>query len=302
MLGGFDLVQDGTAIDVSKRITRKPLELLKAIIALGGREIAPAALADLLWPDAEGDAAQKALETTLHRLRKQLGSEHALPVHQGKIGIDPQHCWVDLVALNGLVAELEKSLRSEASLEALRSLADALENLYRGDLLPRETDLPWLSAPRQRLHARFLDLVAALGQALEQAGDVERAISLYLRGTHVESTVEPLYQRLIACYLRTGRVALAEEAYRRCLAALSAQSGKRPSAETEFLGQDSRLLPALKSPFSRAIRPGSVRRVGWHVGNLWAPRLARSRLDAMCGRTAATPVGAGVGALWAPCP
>jgi DNA-binding SARP family transcriptional activator len=237
VLGGFDLIQDGTAIDVSKRITRKPLELLKAIIALGGREIDSAELTDLLWPDAEGDAAQKALETTLHRLRKQLGSEHALPVHQGKIGIDPQHCWVDLVALNALVAETEKSLRSAPSLAALRFLADALEHLYRGDLLPRDTDLPWLSAPRQRLHARFLDLVVALGQALEHAGDVERAISLYLRGTHLESTAEPLYQRLMTCYLRSGRRAQAEEAYRRCLAALSAQSGKRPSAETEFLRQ-----------------------------------------------------------------
>jgi DNA-binding SARP family transcriptional activator len=237
VLGGFELVQNGIAIDVSKRITRKPLELLKAIIALGGREIDPAALADLLWPDAEGDAAQKALETTLHRLRKQLGSEHALPVHQGKIGIDPQHCWVDLVALDALVAEIEKSLRSAPSLEALRSLADALEDLYRGDLLPRDTDLPWLSVPRQRLHARVLDLVAALGQALEEGGDVERAISLYLRGTHVENAAEPLYQRLMTCYLRTGRGTQAEEAYRRCLAALSAQSGKRPSAETEFLRQ-----------------------------------------------------------------
>jgi DNA-binding SARP family transcriptional activator len=79
--------------------------------------------------------------------------------------------------------------------------------------------------------------VAALGHALEQGGDVERAISLYLRGTHVESAAEPLYQRLITCYLRTGRRAQAEEVYRRCLAALFAQSGKRPSAETEFLRQ-----------------------------------------------------------------
>jgi DNA-binding SARP family transcriptional activator len=237
VLGGFELVQDGIAIDVSKRFTRKPLELLKAIIALGGREIDPAALTDLLWPDAEGDAAQKALETTLHRLRKQLGSEHALPVHQSKIGIDSQHCWVDLVALNTLLTEIEKSLRGAPSVDALRSFADALEDLYPGDLLPRDTDLPWLSAPRQRLHARFLDLVAALGHALEQAGDVEHAISLYLRGTHVESAAEPLYQRLITCYLRTGRRAQAEEAYRHCLTALSAQSGKRPSAETELLRQ-----------------------------------------------------------------
>lgn len=76
-LGGLEVSEEGVAVDPVRRITRKPLELLKAILALGGREVDPASITDLLWPDAEGDAAQKALETALHRLRKQLGNERA---------------------------------------------------------------------------------------------------------------------------------------------------------------------------------------------------------------------------------
>ena len=72
-LGRFELARDGAALEVRGKAQRKPLELLKALIALGGEGVDASRLAALLWPDADGDAAKKSFDTTLYRLRKLLG-------------------------------------------------------------------------------------------------------------------------------------------------------------------------------------------------------------------------------------
>jgi ATP/maltotriose-dependent transcriptional regulator MalT len=68
-LGPFRLERDGAPVPFGRKVQQRPLDLLKALIALGGREVPEAALADALWPDAQGDTALQALATTLHRLR-----------------------------------------------------------------------------------------------------------------------------------------------------------------------------------------------------------------------------------------
>jgi len=50
-----------------------------ALIAMGGRQVPQTRLADLLWPDAEGDAAYRALITTLQRLRRLIGEPGPSP-------------------------------------------------------------------------------------------------------------------------------------------------------------------------------------------------------------------------------
>ena len=87
-------------VDLSIR-ARKPLELLKAIIVCGGRDVDVLSVAEMLWPDADGDAAQKAFDITLHRLRKQLADERALIVRRGTISIDPKVLWVDVARVSG---------------------------------------------------------------------------------------------------------------------------------------------------------------------------------------------------------
>ncbi|MGH6783039.1 MAG: hypothetical protein ACREBP_00250, partial [Sphingomicrobium sp.] len=83
-LGRFDLIVDGAPLRVADKGQKKPLELLMALVALGGRQVPQTRLADLLWPDAEGDAAYRALITTLQRLRRLLGEPRAITFHDGR--------------------------------------------------------------------------------------------------------------------------------------------------------------------------------------------------------------------------
>ena len=77
-LGRFVIVKKGNPVKFHKKTQQKPMDLLKAIIALGGRDVSEEELTDLLWPDADGDSAHRVFDTTLYRLRHLLGVEKAI--------------------------------------------------------------------------------------------------------------------------------------------------------------------------------------------------------------------------------
>src|SRR5688572_22971143 len=72
-LGCFTVFTQDMPLTCSGRGQRKRLDLLRSLIAFGGRGVAIPKLAQVLWPDTDGDMAKHALETTLYRLRKLLG-------------------------------------------------------------------------------------------------------------------------------------------------------------------------------------------------------------------------------------
>ena len=65
-LGRFEVLLDGEPVRFARKVQRKPLALLKALIAFGGRRVREDLVMDALWPDAEGDAARVALASALH--------------------------------------------------------------------------------------------------------------------------------------------------------------------------------------------------------------------------------------------
>ena len=87
VLGRFQLTHRRCPITKRPR-SRKPQELLQALIAFGGTEVGAGVLVDSLWPDAEGDAAYHALETALYRLRQLLGAHGALRMEGRKVGLN----------------------------------------------------------------------------------------------------------------------------------------------------------------------------------------------------------------------
>ncbi len=57
-LGRFEVLRDGEPVRFARKVQRKPLALLKALVAFGGRSVREELVMDALWPDAEGDAAR----------------------------------------------------------------------------------------------------------------------------------------------------------------------------------------------------------------------------------------------------
>lgn len=96
-LGRFDIEVEGCPLVMGGKQQKRPLELLQALIALGGTASA-SRLADLLWPEAEGDRALDNFEAALRRLRHLLGDGDVLALSGGVLRLNRARVWVDLWA------------------------------------------------------------------------------------------------------------------------------------------------------------------------------------------------------------
>lgn len=232
-LGRFALEREGAPLDFTGKVQKKPLELLKALVALGGREAREGEVADLLWPDADGDTARSSLKTTLHRLRQLIGCEEAVVLREGCLSLNRRHVWTDVWAFEHLLREAQ--LRAEGGDEAgaVRLTEEALA-LYRGHFLAAD-DKPWLVPLRERLASRFILGVTALGNLCAGKGEFTQALSRYEQALIVDDRSEQLYQGLIHCYLAAGLRSEAIATFLRCRKVLASSLGIEPSARTVAL-------------------------------------------------------------------
>jgi two-component SAPR family response regulator len=167
-------------------------------------------IADILWPDAEGDAAYRSLITTLQRLRQWLGYPEAVELSGGQLSLNPRWVWVDQWNFERLLSQAE-SAGKNGSGASVPSLAEKALALYRGPFLDK-TDHPWAIARREKLRAKFIQHLLARGQTLETEGQWDEAIACYLRGIEADEFVEASHQQLIRCYQHLGRTAEARAA------------------------------------------------------------------------------------------
>ncbi len=235
-LGRFELMRDGEKLVFSGKVQKKPLTLLKAISAFGGEEVEVGQLADLLWPDSEGDIAFKALRVTLIRLRRLLGYPAAVRLVNGKVSLDPRYCRVDAWAFEQALDGIGAAAQEAGGPGKERMLTAQMQQTvasYSGDFLAGES-YPWSISYRERLRLRFTGSIESLGNRLEQGNAFNKAIEVYHRGLEADELSEVCYQRIIACYLRTGRHAEALSTYHTCKKTLAVY-GIEPSSETEAL-------------------------------------------------------------------
>lgn len=238
-LGQFSVWLHETELTFPRKAQQKPLELLKLLIAFGGRGVALSRLADNLWPESEGDAAQRSLATTLHRLRRLLGSDQVLALQNARLTLDTRQCWVDAwafeQAVRGTGEEMQRTANPELAARQCSMVAEHILQLYRGPFLGEEAGIPQVVAARERLRSRFLHCLRSLGTALEQSGRLREAIRYYEGALETEAVAEELYLGLMRCYAALGRHSEAIATYRRCEKILAVHLGTAPSTETRRL-------------------------------------------------------------------
>jgi LuxR family maltose regulon positive regulatory protein len=208
-LGGLRILIGERPIVFGARAQRKPLDLLKAIVAHGPAAVDTAIILDALWPEAEGAAARASLDMTLMRLRKLLGRDDALTLDAGRIALDPGCVWVDAYAF-----------------------ARGASEHYPGPLFGNDAVAPWWASARERLHQRFLRRAVDRGRELEADRRFADALVLYEAALAEDSLAEELYQGAIRCHVAEGRHADALRVFRRCREQLSIVLSVRPSPAT----------------------------------------------------------------------
>jgi ATP/maltotriose-dependent transcriptional regulator MalT/DNA-binding SARP family transcriptional activator len=228
-LGRFEILRDGRPLEFSRKAPKKTLALLKAIIALGGKNVREQALLDAFWSDEEGDVAARSLTATVHRLRTLLGDSEAIVQQGGTLSLDTARVWVDVWALDEIMTR-QAGDRGEQVL-----------SLYRGGFLPEDEGEPWSVTLRERLRSRFIHSLAGYARQREEAGEYEAAVEAYLRGLEADPAIELFYQGLMRSYAHLDRRSEAVAAYRRLKQILSISLSLKPSSATEKLYQSLRL-------------------------------------------------------------
>jgi DNA-binding SARP family transcriptional activator len=232
-LGRFGLLVDDRPVEFGRKVQQKPLALLKALVALGGREVPEAKLTEFLWPEADGDLAHNSFEVALSRLRKLLGTDEALTLKEGRLSLSNRQCWVDVWAFARSLGQAEKARKEGKGTVAIPLFEKAL-SLYRGPFLQSE-EMTCAESPREKLRRGFLRAVARLGQCYEDRERWDEAVSCYGKGIEADDLAEELYRRLMVCHIRQGREAEALSVYRRCRKTLSSVLGVDPSPETRAI-------------------------------------------------------------------
>jgi DNA-binding SARP family transcriptional activator len=232
-LGRFSVHIDERPLTFRGKSQKKPLELLKAVIAFGGRHVREERLIEALWPDAEGDAGARALTSTLHRLRKLIGTE-TVTRKEGHLTLEARRCWVDLWLVERRLSELESDADGIRTSE-LASRVREVDSLYRGAFLDGDSDRAWMLSVRERLKGRMTSLLEKFGERLIEAKEYDAALACFERALRIDSTRESAYRGVMR--VRTGQGERAEilSVYERCRAMLSSEFGCAPSAETEAL-------------------------------------------------------------------
>jgi DNA-binding SARP family transcriptional activator len=210
-LGGFEIVRDGDVLAWPRKAPRRPLDLLKALIALGGRNVPVPRLVDALWPEDDSQGAQS-FATALHRLRKIVGDE-AVQQSEGRVSIDAASVWVDAIAFES---------RSDDPAD------------YRGEFLPGE-DAPWALSARERLRDRHRRAAGARADAALAADDWRRAFELCLAALERDPLAEALAQTALRACARGGLRSEAAAVYERLRRAVGDSLGLGPSRRTEEL-------------------------------------------------------------------
>jgi len=232
-LGRFSVVCGDEELRFSTKAQAKPLELLKTVLALGGRDVSAAQVAGALWPEQDGDAALNVLGTTLYRLRKLLGHDHALTLSDGKLALDPQVCRVDAWVFERECTRFEESLSGETDAGAIALAAQRVAARYPGAFLTSDDERPFVLVRRERLRSRFRRHVELAAQRLGGLGSWAAAERLLHRAIEVDLLAEGLHRALMESLLAQGRNAEVVEAYERLAALLRAELGVTPSRATQ---------------------------------------------------------------------
>ena len=230
-LGGFEVTRDDMSLSLIGKSHKKPFELLKMLVAYGGREVSTGRIMDSLWPESDGDMAHSALSTTLGRLRTLLENKDAIEHKDGKLSINTNICWVDSWAFQYMIGRADSLWDNGEHAESCALYETALE-LYRGHFLEEEDHNAWVLSSRELIKNLFAGCVLKLGRYEEERQEHEKAIGWYWKGSDIDPAEEIFYQRIMSCYHHLGQYAGVEKTYQRCRTMLGSVLGVSPSRKT----------------------------------------------------------------------
>jgi|SRR6266498_1019938 len=236
LLGGFRVWVSSQLIP-DEAWKRRKVQALVKLLALASRHcLHREQLMNLLWPEADIEAARNNLRQALHLARQIFKSEAnsglgILIDHNGWLCLTHEgEIWVDAEAFETAAAECRQSKDATTCQAAL--------SLYTGELLPEDRYEDWVATRREVLRDLHLSLLSELGRMFEALGDMEQAIDIFHQAVIVDPTAEHAHRALMRLYAATDRRQRALQQYHRLHEILDRELALDPDADSRKLYED----------------------------------------------------------------
>jgi len=233
LLGGFEVQLGEATVDDSAWRGRKAQQLVKLLAVTPGRSMHREQIADALWPDLDGDSADRQLHKAIHAARRALDPE---------LTSGADSCWIltqDRTVRLSPRVKIDAD-QAEAAAEAALAAKDAMAcnaalASFRGTLLPADLYDSWSEPRRTRLTALRSRLLAVVAEDGVATGQPERAAEAANALLSLDGADERAHRVLMRVAAASGDRAAVVRQFRACEAALDAELGVAPSEVTRSL-------------------------------------------------------------------
>jgi DNA-binding SARP family transcriptional activator len=236
-LGSFQVYQDDQPVE--EWPSSKGQSIFKYLVTHRDRPIAKEVLMELLWPEANPEAARNNLNVAIYGLRRALrrgqpAFSYVLFQNDAYLLNPELSVWVD-------AEEFIHHCRTGQRLEQAGELEQAIheyrtaESLYQGEFLEEDRYEDWLLAQRQHLQDDYLNVLDRLSQHYLAQADYSACIVMCGKLLAIDSCREDTHRQLMRCYSRQGHYHLALRQYHLCVEALRRELEVEPDEETEAL-------------------------------------------------------------------
>lgn len=231
-LGSARVLRNQQLLTAADWTYAKPKELLFYLLSRPPQTKEQIGLA--LWPDASPAQLRSSFHTTLHHVRRALGSAKWITFEEGRYAFRRSStCWydVDLFTFN-LDAAHQFEIRDPS--QAIHHLREAAR-LYQGDFLADFVDGEWCWEEREALRRRLLNALLLLGQLLFQKGEYSEAAGVYRQAIVQDNLLEVAHRELMRCHAHLGERVHVLRQYQALCRLLEDELDVPPAPETTAL-------------------------------------------------------------------
>lgn len=217
LLGGFSVSIDGADIAAERWPSLRAAQLVQLLGLAPGHRLTRDRVIDAMWPQLGPEAGAANLRKAAHHARQALGRHDGVLLHGGEVVL-----WAHgRVAVDADRFEQLSTAALTASSGSKREACAQAISAWGGDLLPGSTYEAWAEPTRERLRARFVEL-------LRDGHQWERL-------AREAPTDEPAHRELMSAELAAGNRAAAIRWYARLREALQQELAITPDGDTEAL-------------------------------------------------------------------
>ncbi|HZH07878.1 MAG TPA: AAA family ATPase, partial [Lautropia sp.] len=214
LLGGFSVAVEGAEIPGNRWPSLRATHLLQLLSLQPRYRMTRDQVVDALWPRLEPKSGAANLRKAVHHVRQALGRHDGIALQANEVVL-----WPD----RPVVVDTDSfEQRADAALSQRDPVACAeIAGSYGGDLLPGARYEAWSEPSRERLNARYLELLRVSAQ--------------WERLAQQDPTDEPAHRALMLRELEAGNRAAALRWYGHLRETLQHSLGVTPDTQTEAL-------------------------------------------------------------------